>query len=255
MKHMGSQGSVGSGVQLSRRLGRRAAKADRKVAKRPNQAGRPTRAELDRRKLRVLEVATELFVANGYAGTSLVEIAKRAGVATRTLYQHFGDKELLFREVVFAREINSIVERPVLEPGDTLFIALKRTAAYACDSAMRYRSVGLMRLIIAESQRFPELTKKVTDKTLSWFERNIASIFEDLASQHLTGDGDHMLSAKLFIDLILGITPMRFYTNWETRMPTDEILEIKIDLFIMGRFGPAIARSARTKKLSAKRRS
>ena len=70
--------------------------------KRINQAGRPTAAELERRKARVMEVATELFVQQGFAATSLVDIARGAGVATRTLYQHFGDKEAIFREVIFA---------------------------------------------------------------------------------------------------------------------------------------------------------
>ena len=77
------------------------AKSKRRQA---NQAGRPTAVELERRKGRVMEVATALFVANGYAATSLVDIARGAGVATRTLYRHFGDKEALFREVIFARD-------------------------------------------------------------------------------------------------------------------------------------------------------
>ena len=52
-----------------------------KPAKRPfNQAGRPTAAELEKRKALVMEIATHLFVAQGYAATSLVDIAKGAGV-------------------------------------------------------------------------------------------------------------------------------------------------------------------------------
>jgi len=58
--------------------------------KKPRQAGRPTLVELERRKRKVLEVATKLFVRDGYSATSLVDIAKGAGVATRTVYQHFG---------------------------------------------------------------------------------------------------------------------------------------------------------------------
>jgi len=39
---------------------------------------------------------------------TLADIAKQAGVATRTLYQHFGDKEAIFREVVYARDAAGI---------------------------------------------------------------------------------------------------------------------------------------------------
>ena len=44
-----------------------------------NQAGRPTALELERRKALVMDIATELFVTQGYAATSLVDIAKGAG--------------------------------------------------------------------------------------------------------------------------------------------------------------------------------
>ena len=52
--------------------------------KRAGQAGRPTASELERRKARVMEVATELFISHGYAGTSLIDIARGAAVVKRT---------------------------------------------------------------------------------------------------------------------------------------------------------------------------
>src|SRR6266446_4949923 len=70
-------------------------------------AGRPTADELERRKARVMEVATALFVERGFAATALIDIASFSGVATRTLYQHYGDKEGLFREVIYARNIGA----------------------------------------------------------------------------------------------------------------------------------------------------
>lgn len=45
----------------------------------------------------ILDAARELFLANGYAGTSVKAIAKRAEVAEQTVYNAFGDKaSLLF---------------------------------------------------------------------------------------------------------------------------------------------------------------
>ena len=45
----------------------------------------PHNLELARRKAKVMEVATELFVANGYAATSLVDIARIPGMADITV--------------------------------------------------------------------------------------------------------------------------------------------------------------------------
>ena len=118
-------------------------------------AGRPTPAELERRKLRVLEVATDLFVEQGYAGTSFVEIARAAGVGANLIYQHFGDKEQLFREVIFARRTNPMEDAPRYVPGDSLRDALMRMAGYAIDVSLRPRTLGLMRLIIAPPRPRP----------------------------------------------------------------------------------------------------
>lgn len=209
-----------------------------------NQAGRPTAAELERRKARVMEVATDLFVSHGYAATSLVDIARGAGVATRTLYQHFGDKEAIFREVIFARDHQSVVPPPVLNEEDSLFSALVGTANYACRVAFQDRSVELMRLMVAESNRFPELMKKVANATFVQFRRRIASIFVELAEYKTIPEDDHALSGDLFVDLILGNAPIMMYTKWATEWPTTEEIERKVELFILGRFGPAVARRA-----------
>ncbi|MFC4595698.1 TetR/AcrR family transcriptional regulator [Sphingobium tyrosinilyticum] len=76
-------------------------------------AGRPTLEEIERRKARALEVATDLFVSKGYAATSFIEIAAISGVASGTLYHHFGDKEQMFRRVVLTADDSRPV-RPVL---------------------------------------------------------------------------------------------------------------------------------------------
>lgn len=212
-----------------------------------NQAGRPTAVELERRKARVMDVAIELFVSRGYAATSLVDIAKSAGVATRTLYQHFGDKEALFRDIIFARDTGAIIPRPELRDGDTLFTALGRIGQYCLDVALRQRSVDLMRLMVAESNRFPDLMRKVATATFARFRGNVTRLFEQLETRGLMPAGDHAREAELFIDLILGNFPILTYTNWETAPPSPDYVDQRIDVFIQGKLGAAVARRARTK--------
>ena len=215
--------------------------------RRKNLAGRPTAAELDRRKALVMEVATALFVERGFAATSLVDIARGAGVATRTLYQHFGDKEAIFREVIFARDEETAVERPMVEPGDTLFTALERAARYAYAVTYREKSIGLMRLMIAESNRFPDFMKEVAISIFARFRRNFAKLLEQIEAAGLIPPGDHTRSAELFSDLVLGSHPIMVYTNWDAQPPSDADLEERVELFILGRFGAAVAKAARSK--------
>lgn len=51
---------------------------------------------------RILEAATLLFEQQGYRGTTLDEIARKAGMAKPTVYQHVGSKAELL-ESIFAR--------------------------------------------------------------------------------------------------------------------------------------------------------
>lgn len=213
--------------------------------KRINQAGRPTAVELERRKARVMEVATELFVQRGFAATSLVDIARGAGVATRTLYQHFGDKEAIFREVIFARDASAAIEQPTVEANDTLFDTLKRLGHYAYAVTYRDQSIGLMRLMIAESTRFPEFMRSVAISIFARFRRNFEKVFQALEQAGLIPAGNHARSAELFSDLVLGSHPIMTYTEWDPTAPSDEDLEERLDLFILGRYGPDVASKAR----------
>ena len=114
--------------------------------------------------------------------------------------------------------------------------------------ALRQQSVDLMRLMVAESNRFPDLMRKVATATFARFRHNVGTVFEALSEQGLLPDSDHARSAELFVDLILGNTPIMTYTNWEAEPPTQDDLEERVDLYILGRFGPAVAKTAKTKK-------
>jgi AcrR family transcriptional regulator len=49
---------------------------------------------------RVLDAAGELFVERGYGGTTLQEVADRAGVAVQTIYFSFRNKRTVLKELV-----------------------------------------------------------------------------------------------------------------------------------------------------------
>jgi AcrR family transcriptional regulator len=49
-----------------------------------------------------LKAAEELFTRSGYEGTSMGDIARRAGIGVGTLYHHFEDKRALLLELIDA---------------------------------------------------------------------------------------------------------------------------------------------------------
>jgi len=222
-------------------------------AKTRNKAGRPTEEELVKRKARIIAVATDLFFENGYAATSLVEIAKRAGVATRTLYEHFGNKESIFQEIMHNRDVESRVLPPTLSTGDTLYDVLMRVAYYVRDVALSAESVDYMRLMVAESKRFPDMMKRMIQFASERFRKHISKIFQDLEKSGLIPVSDHLESTALFIDLVLGNSPLFIYSNWKLAGQLDDLIQKKVELFILGRFGPDVA--ATSKQLRAQIKS
>ncbi|MBJ7336460.1 TetR/AcrR family transcriptional regulator [Mycolicibacterium sp.] len=63
---------------------------------------------------RILACAADVFLANGFHGTSLDAIAKAAKSSRATVYQYFAGKEEIFRE------LSTAAERAVLDHGDSL---------------------------------------------------------------------------------------------------------------------------------------
>src|SRR5919204_3939297 len=53
-----------------------------------------------RKRRAIIEAATSAFLDHGFRGTSMDAVAAAAGVSKQTVYQHFGDKQRLFRELV-----------------------------------------------------------------------------------------------------------------------------------------------------------
>jgi TetR/AcrR family transcriptional regulator, mexJK operon transcriptional repressor len=133
-----------------------------KTSKAVRRGGRPTRADALLLRQRILKVATELFLAEGYGSTSIEAVAARAGVSKRTLYHRFDDKAALFEAVV-----HDIIERirppagvPLVE-GTNLREVLRRLAGMILRAALAPQALALHRLIMSESARFPELAQAI----------------------------------------------------------------------------------------------
>jgi AcrR family transcriptional regulator len=76
------------------------------ATKRNLPAKRKPRADAERNRDRVLEVAKEVFTRSG-ADASLDDIAKQAGVGPGTLYRHFPSREVLI-EAVYRTEVEKL---------------------------------------------------------------------------------------------------------------------------------------------------
>jgi AcrR family transcriptional regulator len=76
------------------------------MTKKRSSDGRKPRADAQRNRERILEVAKQAFTRSG-ADTSLDDIAKQAGVGPGTLYRHFRTREELLK-AVYQNELENL---------------------------------------------------------------------------------------------------------------------------------------------------
>ena len=120
--------------------------------------GRPSRQESAQLSDRILDVATVLFLSDGFGATSIEGIAKRAGISKRTFYHRFTGKEMLFEAVV-----RRLIERwtpsfdAALLEGAPLADGLRQAAEHMLNVALTPEALALHRMVIAEARRFPKL--------------------------------------------------------------------------------------------------
>ena len=117
------------------------------------------------RRAGIVAVATDLFLENGFAATSMAMVARAAGLTKATLYHHYPGKADLFAACVtdgYADELARLADiaaDPALSHSGKLRAAI--TALYA---SMTDTAVGRMSPLIAEvSRAFPTVARSFHD--------------------------------------------------------------------------------------------
>jgi TetR/AcrR family transcriptional repressor of mexJK operon len=182
----------------------------RPIAHKARRSGRPSRDQALLLRERILEVATDLFLTEGYGTTSIEAVAEHAGISKRTFYHRFENKEALFAAVVHRviEQIRPPPEVPLLE-GETLHAILRRLADLALRAALSPQAIALHRLITAESLRFPALARAAEE---SWA-REATTLIGDLLARelpdaHLDG-GQREFAAMQFLFMVVTLPQRR----------------------------------------------
>jgi AcrR family transcriptional regulator len=116
------------------------------------------RLDRDARREAILDVASDVFLEEGYANASMSTIAARVGGSKGTLYNYFKNKEQLFaayvvRHCAWQRDAMFEIES---ELGDIREALIKVGRIYLSIVLSDF-SMANFRVIVAEAQRTPEI--------------------------------------------------------------------------------------------------
>src|SRR5438034_5802813 len=120
----------------------------------------PEAAESDKRR-QIIDGARAVFLAQGFDGASMGEIARRAGVSKGTLYVYFDSKEALF-EAIFEEESRLQAEQVfALDSSDhDVEAVLTRLGCAYVRFLCRPGGLSPLRTVISISERMPAIGKR-----------------------------------------------------------------------------------------------
>lgn len=135
----------------------------------------------DLRPSELVASALDAFAENGFARTTVEDIAARAGAAKGTVYRYFDSKEALFEAAirenigpVFA-EMHQQAERSDLSATELLTRVLRAMYKQLVDHPERR---VILKVLVAEGDRFPQLVRFYHQEVLSGAMQMLGHILE-----------------------------------------------------------------------------
>jgi AcrR family transcriptional regulator len=165
---------------------------------------------------RLILVARETFLRNGYGLTSINEIAKAARVSRNTVYARFPTKADLFRNIV-QRQIaafNLQSDPSSIRESDTLPDRMRAFANLALSISLRLDVLQLNRLIVSECHQFPELAEAAQERHRAGV-AHVAQIIANFAKRDGLGYSDPTRTAEVFLLALQGWYTMAMMSNHE----------------------------------------
>jgi TetR/AcrR family transcriptional regulator, mexJK operon transcriptional repressor len=161
-----------------------------------------------RKRTTILSAGQALFLANGYQGTSVDQIAASAEVSKQTVYKHFGDKHELLLAIVDETLDSSVT--PVLEriaqlaDTDDLEADLISLAGEYLRAVLAEPVVQLRRLVVGEANRVPALAQLYYDRAPARALSTFADCMGRLHTRGLLSVPEPAVAAEHFAFLIVG---------------------------------------------------
>ncbi|MGW3644744.1 TetR/AcrR family transcriptional regulator [Streptomyces sp. NPDC000878] len=172
--------------------------------------GRTARGRNERRQA-ILDGAFVVFARHGYAQACVKEIAREAGVAKPTVYNHLNDKESLYREAVEAAadrigaQALAVVEQLREAAADSdpraplAAVARGLLREFSSEDARAVRQLAR-----AQATQFPDLAATVRERTALRVRSALADRLARLALAGRLRPCDPELAAEHFLSLLTG---------------------------------------------------
>lgn len=153
------------------------------------------------REAAILEAAEQEFLEHGYGGTTVDAVARRAGGSKSTLYRFFPNKAALFHAVVAS--VVADRRKVALNPDADIHDSLVDYGFQRLRVVFRERHWSLLRLILAERDRFPKIASTYYELGPEHGRHVLTEYFQTLQHHGRLRRVDSQKIAREFIGLLM----------------------------------------------------
>ncbi|MCJ8142993.1 TetR/AcrR family transcriptional regulator [Ancylobacter sp. A5.8] len=207
---------------------------DQPEHKRPRR--RAERADPAQRRRAILDAALEVFAESGFAAARMQDVATRAGVAKGTLYLYFEDKAALFEGLVHEAldpVLGTMEGRLAAFEGSTRDF-LRLLFAHFISEAVHSPRRHMVRLMIGEGERFPELAALYHREVVSRGLSLLRAVNERaLARGEITSDAGARYPQLLVAPLLIAVLWEGTFQRLDP-LDTEDMLAAHIDILLRG---------------------
>lgn len=176
------------------------------------------------KRTHILDVAGKLFLENGFAGTSMGDIAKAGAGSKGTLYTYFDSKEQMFEEFMHLEietRVNLVFELPE-RAGDPA-AALRELGVRYLKLTTHPTVSSVLRLVIAEANRFPKIGNLFYERAPKAAHDKLTAFLHRCVKQGHFAIPDVSLAASQFVRLCQADIWLEFLLCVRGAPDTDEI--------------------------------
>jgi AcrR family transcriptional regulator len=181
------------------------------------------------------QAARAVFGRLGYARASIDQIAAEAGVSTRTLYNHFGDKLGLFSRVLVhgaAEVADAFEQRLTVEPTEPQGALMILAEAIVAHRAQFPEHFALVSRLNAERDQFPD---ELVTAWLAAGPRRVRALLEGRLAHIASGAGVQLRDPRAAARHLVALSESTLLTEPDgSRPPTRAELADAVSVFAGG---------------------
>ncbi len=193
----------------------------------------------------LLTIARQVFLANGYAGTTMDAVAAGARISKQTLYRQYPSKDVLYAAVVrdwvdqghdaMRPHVQALLDASDIRQG------LFRLARVMQTGILSPPVLHMRKLVAAEAERFPEVAADYLTRSWHRNQRLLAAALRELATRGVLHVADPDMAAEQLTWLAIAAPLNRLTLQAGAQRETDKHLEsiaAEAVTTFLSRFGP-----------------